>query len=92
MSDLISQEQLEDIKKECLLWSHNCGGCETCSQFFGKPPLYDHQETFYLICMIEDRNKRIKDLEMGLLEKIKLRFRTFFANLNITSKKGRKHE
>ncbi len=68
--DLISSEELESIKKECLLWSNNCGGCETCDRVFGgPPPLYDHQETFYLICMIEERDKRIKELEEKLVAK-----------------------
>ena len=62
--DLISKEQLENIKENCLFWSNNCGGCETCDRTFrGPPPLYDHRETFYLICMIEDRDERIKKLE-----------------------------
>lgn len=61
--DLISSEVLQEIKEECLFWSNNCGGCETCDREFKNPPLYNHQETFYLICMIEDRDKRIKELE-----------------------------
>lgn len=64
--DLISPEELKAIKEACALWGNNCGGCETCSQFFGKPPLYDHEETYYLVCMIENRNKRIKELEEKL--------------------------
>ncbi len=89
MNDLISPADLESIKKECLLWSNNCGGCETCNQFFSKPPLYDHQETFYLICMIEDRNKRIKELEMGWFEKISCNLKRLLVNLKQFSKKGR---
>lgn len=64
--DLISPEHLEDIKKNCLFWSNNCGGCETCEREFRNPPLYDHQETYYLICMIEDRDKKIAELEKAL--------------------------
>lgn len=66
--DLISEEELKNIKEECLFWSNNCGGCETCDRTFANPPTYDHQETFYLICMIEDRNKRIKELEENVNE------------------------
>jgi hypothetical protein len=66
MSDLISPEELTSIKEHCIYWGNNCGGCEVCERLFSSPPLYDHQETFYLICMIEDRNKRIAELEEKL--------------------------
>lgn len=66
MRNLISKEELENIRKDCVFWSNNCGGCETCDRTFGNPPLYDHQETFYLVCMIEDKDKRIKELEAML--------------------------
>lgn len=64
--DLISKKDIEQIKENCLFWANNCGGCETCSRTFTNSPLYDHQETFYLICMIEDRDKKIEDLERQL--------------------------
>lgn len=68
IDDLISSDELKAIKEECLLWGNNCGGCETCSHVFSNPPLYNHQETFYLICMIEDRDKKIKQLETDLYD------------------------
>jgi hypothetical protein len=66
MSTEIPKEELEKIKEECLLWANNCGGCETCARFFANPPLYSHQETFYLICMIEKRDEKIAELEKEL--------------------------
>jgi hypothetical protein len=60
---MISPEQLKEIKEDCYLWANNCGGCETCERMFINPPLYDHQETLCLISMIENRDKKIKDLE-----------------------------
>jgi len=89
---LISPEQLKEIKENCLLWSNNCGGCETCDQMFRNPPLYDHQETFYLICMIEERDKRIKELESGLFQKIYCILKCSLLALKQYSKKGRKYE
>lgn len=64
INDPIPPDALEAIKENCLFWSNNCDGCETCAQVFaGKPPEYDHQETYMLITMIEARDKRIKELE-----------------------------
>ena len=64
--DLISKEELDRIKDDCMHWANNCGGCETCYREFSKPPIYDPQETYYLICMIEDRDKKIKELEQEI--------------------------
>jgi hypothetical protein len=61
--NLISPEVLQEIKNDCIAQSNNCGGCETCSQFFGSMPEYNHQETFYLICMIEARDEKIRELQ-----------------------------
>ncbi len=62
--DPISKEELKEIKETCLLHSNDCGGCETCAMIFSGPPqIYDYQETYMLISMIEERDKRIKELE-----------------------------
>lgn len=65
-NDQISAEEIKNIKEECYYWANNCGGCETCNRIFSNPPLYDHEETLYLIYMIEDRDSKIKDLEERL--------------------------
>ena len=60
---LISKGHLNDIKRECLYWSNNCGGCETCLRMFPDTPPYNHQETYFLVLMIEARDKEIKRLK-----------------------------
>jgi hypothetical protein len=93
MNDPISPEELKHIKDNCLLWGNNCGGCETCTQFFGtKEPLYDHQETYMLILMIENRNRRIVELESSWLVKFSCMLNRFLLQLRQYSMKGRKYE
>jgi hypothetical protein len=72
--DPISKEELNQIKENCLFNANNCGGCETCAQVFsGKPAEYDYRETFMLISMIEERDKRIAELE-AQIEDMKYEF------------------
>jgi hypothetical protein len=66
MSVEIPKEELEQMKIHRQIWANNCGGCETCASFFANPPLYDHKETYYLIGMIEARDKKIEKLEKEL--------------------------
>jgi hypothetical protein len=71
VAPVITPEDLKAIKENCLLWSNNCGGCETCSQFFGsKTPPYDHYETYQLVCMIEERDAEIKRLKEAKVEQV----------------------
>jgi hypothetical protein len=63
MSHEFTDEELAAIKEDCMFWANNCGGCETCIQTFKNPPLYDHQETFTLVKMIENLKRKISELE-----------------------------
>lgn len=62
MSDF-TDEELAAIKEHCIFLSNNCGGCETCNQIFKNPPLYDYEETFNLVKMIESLKRKISELE-----------------------------
>jgi hypothetical protein len=64
--NLIPKEELKNIKDNCAMQANNCGGCETCERMFSDPPPYDYQETYYLVVMIEERDKKIAELEEQL--------------------------
>lgn len=44
-------DRLQELKTEAERWAHNCGECETCSQYFGKAegPTIDPQELHLMV-------------------------------------------
>lgn len=56
-NDEVSDEVLEELKKEIAFWGNNCGGCETCAGVFGNKtqPDFDLRELYLIVCELTER-------------------------------------